>query len=86
MSRIAGVETKQASLFVRLMYKFVRRAMGKAVGVRRVPKPFKVKAHHVRLLVATSQMELGQQAAKSVPAALKSLASLAAARLIGCPF
>jgi hypothetical protein len=48
--------------------------------------PVKITAHHARLLAALGQMEMGQQAAKSVDPGLKSLASLKTAMLIGCPF
>jgi len=43
-------------------------------------------AHHPRLLWALAEMEQGQQAAKSLDAALKSLAEVKVATLIGCPF
>ncbi len=46
----------------------------------------KITAHHPRLLRALVEMEQGQMAAKSVDAALKSLASVKVATLVGCPF
>jgi hypothetical protein len=42
--------------------------------------------HRPRLLRAIGQMESGLEAARSVPAKLKLLASHEAAMLIGCPF
>jgi hypothetical protein len=64
----------------------VRRKMQKLTGHDRLIEPIKVTAHHPRLLKAMGQMEMGQEAAKSVPDRLKSLASIKAATLIGCPF
>jgi hypothetical protein len=80
MARIHGVEPQQAGLFVRLVYCFTRRKLG------RVVLPVKISAHHLRLLRALVEMEQGQMAAKSVDAALKSLASVKVATLVGCPF
>jgi hypothetical protein len=80
MARIQGVESRQAGWFVRLLYFFTRRKLG------RVVLPIKINAHHPRLLWALAEMEQGQMAAKSVDAALKSLASVKVATLIGCPF
>jgi len=62
------------------VYFFTRRKLG------RVVLPVKVTAHHPRLLRALVEMEQGQMVAKSVDAALKSLASVKVATLIGCPF
>ena len=80
MARIAGVEARGAGLFVRFVYWMVKRKIG------RVVEPLKVTAHHPRLLRAVGQMEMGQEAAKTVDAALKALVSLKTAMLVGCPF
>lgn len=80
MSRIRGVEANEAGLLVRFLYWMTRRKVG------RVIQPFKVTAHHARLLTATGQMEMGQAAAKSVDYKLKALAGIKSATLIGCPF
>jgi 4-carboxymuconolactone decarboxylase len=81
-----GLEPHQAGWSTRLMYWFVRRGVGKITGSRRLVEPVKITAHHPRLLRAYGQMEMGQAAAASVPSALKSLASIKVATLIGCPF
>jgi hypothetical protein len=86
MARISGVEPAQAGLFTRLVYWMVRRRIRQLTGRAALVEPIKVLAHHPRLLKATGQMEMGQAAARSVPEVLKSLASLQAARMIGCPF
>ena len=86
MARMNGVEPHQAGWYIRLVYWFVRRGIGKITGSRRLVEPVKITAHHPRLLKAYGQMEMGQAAAASVPAPLKALAGIKAATLIGCPF
>lgn len=80
MARIAGVEPERAGVFVRFIYWMVQRKLG------RVVLPIKIAAHHPRLLRSLGEMESGQMAAQSVDAALKSLAQVKVATLIGCPF
>ncbi len=86
MTRLAGVEGRDAGLLTRILYFFVRRRMRQLTGRAAVPMPIRVHAHHPRLLRALGQMEMGQDAARSVPAALKLLAGVKAARLVGCPY
>ena len=80
MSRIAGVENSSASLFTRFVYWMTRRKLG------RVVIPVKVHAHVPRLLRAVGEMEMGQAAVHTVDSALKELAAIKTATLIGCPF
>jgi len=80
MPRIRPVETGEAGWFVRLVYWFTKRKLG------RVVMPVKITAHHPRLLRAYGEMETGQAAAHSVEPVLKSLAEIKAATMIGCPF
>ena len=80
MARIPGVEPKEAGLFTRIAYFMTKRRLG------RVIMPIKIKAHHPRLLRALAHMELGQEAAKAVPAQLKALAQVKVAMMVGCPF
>ena len=86
MARMQGVEPHEAGWFTRLVYWLVRRKVGQLTGTRRLVEPIKVTAHHPRLLKALGQMETGQEAANSVPAGLKALATLKVATLVGCPF
>jgi 4-carboxymuconolactone decarboxylase len=86
MAYLKGVEPAEAGWFTRLVYWFVRRKVAKLTGKGRLVEPVKITAHHPRLLRALGQMEMSQEAARSVPAPLKALASLKAALLIGCPF
>ena len=86
MARMKGVEPHEAGWFTRLADWLVKREVNKLTGKSRLLEPIKITAHHTRLLRALGQMEGGQAAAKSVPASLKTLASLKAATLVGCPF
>ncbi len=86
MARIQGVEPYQAGLFTRFVYRLVRRKLAQLTGRACVPESIKITAHHPRLFRATGQMELGQAAARTAPDALKTLASVKAATLIGCPY
>jgi 4-carboxymuconolactone decarboxylase len=86
MARIRGVEPEEAGWFVRLAYWFTRRKLKQITGKESLPEAVKILAHHRRLLRATAQMELGQEAARTLPRPLKSLASVKAALLVGCPY
>jgi hypothetical protein len=83
---MSGLAPHQAGWYTRLVYWFVRRGVGKLTGSSRLVEPVTITAHHPRLLRAYGQMEMGQAASTSVPAALKALASIKVATLIGCPF
>ena len=86
MARMSGLEPQQAGWYTRLVYWLVKRSVGKITGHSRLVEPVKITAHHPRLLKAYGQMEMGQAAATSVPAALKTLASIRVSTLVGCPF
>jgi 4-carboxymuconolactone decarboxylase len=86
MARMNGVEPHQAGWYTRFVYWLVRRGIGKITGSRRLIEPITITAHHPRLLKAYGQMEMGQAAATSVPAAVKALADIKVATLVGCPF
>src|SRR5262249_9235050 len=86
MAHMKGVEPAKGGWFTRLVYWFVRRQFGKLQGENHLIAPVKVAAHPAGLRGAIGQMESGLEAARSVPAKLRLLASLEAAMLIGCPF
>ena len=86
MARIQGVQPEEAGWTTRLVYWFVRRKMRQITGQDRLGEPITIAAHHPRLMKAMGQMEMGQAAAHAVPARLKTLASIKAATLVGCPF
>lgn len=78
MARLAGVAG--GSLFQRAVFAFVRRAIGQ------VPEPLRVVAWSRKIFGGQARMEQAQQAARSVPRALKTLGQARVASLIGCPF
>ncbi len=78
--RLPGVQDNEGGPLVRFAYWMTRRRL------RRVPGPIRLHAYHPRLLRAMAAMELGQEAAHGVPAALKTLAQVKVAMLVGCPF
>lgn len=80
MARIRGVEPKEAGPVIRFAYWLTRRKLGRLI------MPLKITAHHPRIFRAYMQMEVGQQAARSVDRALKALVQVKVASLIGCPF
>ena len=84
MARISGAEPGQqglvSGLLTRIAYAMTKRKVG------RVVKPVQIMAHHTRLLWGDAQMELSMGASRLVDAALKDLAQLRAATLVGCPF
>ena len=80
MARIQGVEASEAGLFTRFLYWMTKRKIG------RVILPFKITAHQPRLLRAVGEMEMGQQALRSMQPSLKALAGIKVATLVGCPF
>lgn len=84
MARIGGAEPDKqglvSGLFTRIAYALTKRKVG------RVVKPVQIWAHHTRLLWGGAQMELSMAASHLVDAALKDLAQLRAATLVGCPF
>ena len=84
MKRISGADPKQQgllrALFTRVVYAVTRRKLGHIV------MPVQVAAHHPRLLWGYGQMEQSLGASHLVDAALKDLAQLRVATLVGCPF
>ncbi len=86
MTRISVVEPKHANPLVKIIYGLAKRTVGKLTGSARLVEPLKVTAHQPRLLFGLGQMELGMNAMSTVSAKLKSLASLKAATMIGCPY
>jgi len=83
MARIEGAEpSKQGpmGLFTRIAYALTKRKVG------RVVMPVQLVAHHPRILWGYSQMEQSLASSHLVEGALKNLAQLRVATLIGCPF
>lgn len=84
MARIRGAEPGQQGLaggmLTRIVYALTKRKIG------RVVKPVQLMAHHTRLLWGYGQMEQSMASSHLVDDALKVLAELRAATLVGCPF
>ena len=84
MARIPGAAANTGGplrrLFVGLLYSMVRRRLGHVV------MPVQVTAHHPKILWGYGQMEQSQMGARLLDHALKGLAELRVATLIGCPF
>lgn len=80
MARIEGVPPHKAGWFVRLVYWFSKRMVGKVV------EPVTIAAHHPWIFRGYGAYEFMLEHARLVDARLKTLASLKAAALIGCPF
>jgi len=84
MARIDGADPNQQGLiqglFTRIVYAMTKRKVG------RVVMPVKIAAHHAKLLWGYGQMEQSLLSSRLVEAALKDLAQLRVATLVGCPF
>jgi hypothetical protein len=80
MARVAGIAPERAGVFLRLLYGAAKRLVGK------VPEPMTITAHNPDILRANAGFEYFLGRAKRVPKNLKTLASIKAATLIGCPF
>jgi AhpD family alkylhydroperoxidase len=80
VTRIVGVPEKDAGLLGRFAYRFSRRRFGK------VPEPVRVTAHHRKVLLGMSAMELALDRSNLVDARLKKLAEMKVALVVGCEF
>jgi len=79
MSRLEGVLRPGLSLAA-VVFFFVRRKLG------RVVRPIRIHALSPRNLRGYALMEGAQEAADSVPRALKKLGQTRVATRVGCPF
>jgi len=78
-TRIEPLPPKRAGLLIRVMYRVANRRYGQ------VPEPFAVVAQHRRLLVASAVHEtMVERASRTLPASVRELAVLWAARQVGC--
>jgi len=84
MARIQGAQPSQqgplSGLLTRIVYALTKRKVG------RVVMPVQIVAHHPKLLWGYGQMEQSLASSHLVEDALKNLAQLRVATLIGCPF
>src|SRR5947209_12124971 len=78
-TRIEPLPPKRAGLLTRTMYRVAKRRYGQ------VPEPFAVVAHHRPLLIANAMHEtMVQRVSRTLPASVRELAVLWAARQVGC--
>jgi hypothetical protein len=84
MARIEGADPgKQGmfqGMFTRIIYSMTKRKVG------RVVMPVRIAAHHAKLLWGYGQMEQSLVSSRLVDEALKNLAEVRVATLVGCPF
>jgi alkylhydroperoxidase family enzyme len=78
--RIRGLERKETSWLIRWMYGMMKRRFGKVLT------PYTVWAYRPATTLTLSVFMQTADASKVVEPSLKSLVSLRAAQLIGCPF
>ena len=78
MARIEGVE--RPGWLTRFVLGMAKRMVGKA------PEPMAISAHNPAIFQAGAAYEWFLGRARRVPKRLKTLASIKAATLIGCPF
>ena len=79
--RIDGVSDAKAGLLTRGVY---RGAKGRTGG--KVPDPLRIMAHSQSVMWAAGFYELASARGKTVPEALKTLAGIKVASMIGCVF
>lgn len=86
MSRIEGIAPQRAGFFLRLFYRMAVKITGKITGTAVLPQPITVAALQPKLLLGSAGMEQALSSCRSVPENLESLASMAAARTVGCAY
>ncbi|HTV24423.1 MAG TPA: carboxymuconolactone decarboxylase family protein [Polyangiaceae bacterium] len=80
MTYIEPLPARTAGLFVKLVYWFARRRLG------RLPAPVGIMAHNRAVLSAVASFELAFERATALDMRLKELATLKTAMLVGCRF
>ncbi len=88
MARIEGVTARKAGPFVRLIYWFSRRQVGKLAGRKpeRMLEPLELFAHVPRLLFGYGMLEAAAGKSNLVEDHLKNLAQLKAATMTNCEY
>jgi AhpD family alkylhydroperoxidase len=84
MSRIEGVPAKQANPLVRVIYRMVRRELGRMTGKRELTPDIPVRAHRTSLLVGYGIFESTVARKPRVDAHLRGLVQLKSAVMQGC--
>jgi alkylhydroperoxidase family enzyme len=90
MARIEGVPRSQASLMVKLVYRFGPRAMRKLTG--RDPQagsgiePMEVWAHQPKMMMGMGRFNQAVRGGRAVSERIRNLVELKGAQMIGCEF
>ena len=90
MARIQGVPKSQASLMVKLVYRFGPRAVRKLTG--RDPQagtgiePMEIWAHQPKMMMGMGRFNQAVRGGKAVSERIKNLVELKGAQMIGCEF
>jgi hypothetical protein len=79
LDRGAGVPNREAGLGTRIIYWLVKRRRG------RIHRGVRIRAHDARLLRLSFLMDRYTASSGTVPLALKELAQLKVAAMVGCP-
>lgn len=88
MARITGVPAREAGPFVKLVYRFARRGLGRLTGRQpdRMIEPIEIYAHVPRLLRGYVAIEQATAKLHRVDERLKTLAELKTATLTQCEY
>jgi AhpD family alkylhydroperoxidase len=84
MSRIEGVPANKANPLVRIIYRMVRRELGRMTGKRELTPDIPVRAHRTSLLVGYGMFESAVARKPHVDANLRGLVQLKSAVMQGC--
>jgi AhpD family alkylhydroperoxidase len=84
MSRIEGVPANKANPLVRIIYRMVRRELGRMTGKRELTPDIPVRAHRTSLLVGYGIFESAVARKPRVDAHLRGLVQLKSAVMQGC--
>ncbi|HYA34062.1 MAG TPA: hypothetical protein VEF03_00510, partial [Candidatus Binataceae bacterium] len=74
------LERKEASWIVRPLYSYLKRTFGKELT------PYKIWAYRPRLLLGATIFTGAIELSKGLDTTIRSLVSIRAAQVIGCPF
>ena len=78
--RIRGLEPREASWSARLLFRIMKRQVGKVIT------PVKVQAHRPGILWAGAAMTAALEFSKAADKNLKRLVALRTAQIVGCVF
>lgn len=78
--RIRGLESSEARPTMRTMYFLLKRQFGKVLT------PYKVWAHRPGITLALTALMAAVEYSKALDPVVKTIVSIRAAQMIGCPF